>query len=307
MNIYCVFVGFLLMNIYCLIVGSFLMNIHVLLLLFFFCRYSHDEYSRQVSSDNERQIQNSPCDSQEILYRDDEYFNNQKALYAQSPSQTSNNVDRLIVSPTAPQDILGGQSTQRSRKTSGGSGNKTTYGYSESPKSYSKSPQGYRNSPQNYQQGSQYESPYNRPTSREYVNVSPLQRDEAQIDSRSLHHDVIDSPYQQEGDAYQQRFADSTSMRSSPYRDSPYQQRDSPYHTGDSQYYGSSPANRAYGHSGSPDGHNRPPPVPRPKSARPKTAGRRKSARVRQRHSYQDQETSLPQQCDTSSILNTGT
>ena len=151
----------------------------------------------------------------------------------------------------------------------------------------------------------------NRPTSREYVNVSPLQRDEGQIDSKSLHHDVTGryvtgSPYQHEGDTYQQRFTDNTSVRGSPYRDSPYQHRDSPYQSADSHNYGTSPASRGYGYSESPEGHSRPPPGPRPKSARPKTAGRRKSARVRHRQSYQDQETSLPQQCDTSSILNQG-
>lgn len=229
----------------------------------------------------------------------------------QSPPQPEP-VDRLIVnSPSGPQDIFGGQTTKRSRKTSQGSSRKSPYGYGESPKSYSRSPR-------DQQQNQHVESHYNRPSSQEYVNVSPLQRDEAQIDRQDLHHDVVDrydSPYQQEGDAYQQRFTDN--IRNSPYRDSPYQhrdspfqqrdspyqQRDSPYQQNESSYYGSSPASRGYGHS--PEGHSRPPPAPRPKSARPKT-GRKKSARVRQRPSYQDQETSLPQQCDTSSILNAG-
>lgn len=282
--------------------------------MFNYFRYSHDEYSRQVSSDNERQIQNSPCDSQEILYRDDEYFNNQKALYGSSPKDQQSNVDRLIVSPTGPQDILGTHPAQKPRKSPRGSSRKSPYSYGQSPKSHTQSPQGYResphgyrDSPQNYRSNSQHETYLNRPSSREYVNVSPLQRDEAQLEFKDLHHhDTTDhfsrgSPYQHEGEAYQQRFAENTSIRNSPYRDSPYQHRDSPYNTAESPYYGSSPSNRGYG-PGTPESHSKP---PRPKSARPKT-GRKKSARVRQRQVYQDQETSLPQQCDTASILNAG-
>ncbi|XP_052212709.1 uncharacterized protein LOC127831715 [Dreissena polymorpha] len=270
-------------------------------------RYSHDEYSRQISLDSEKQIPNSPCESPEVLYRDEEYFNNQKALYGQSPQNSP--VDRLIVSPSNPQDNLKRNSTKLQQK---------------GPQIISRqSPQRHTQSPQIYGQSPRHESqthPRSRPSSREYLNVSPLQRDEAQLNQSDIHqhaakgqHSNAESGYLNEGDSYLQRFTESPQYRNSPFRDSPNQYRESPYRTRESPNYGSSPSYRGGNHgnhglSGSPEGHTRPPPAPRPKSARPKT-GRKKSARVRQhqqQHRYEEQETSPPQQCDTASILNAG-
>ncbi|KAL4221101.1 cilium assembly [Mactra antiquata] len=267
-------------------------------------RYSHDEYSRQQSSDNEKQILNSPCSSPEILYQDENYFATQKALFPPN-NQQSDPVDRLIVSPSNPQEVGGGKSHRRNRKSP------QMYGQSPQGSSYRDSPQGYRESPQ---YGSHYGQPspkfHGRPSSREYMNVSPLHRDEQQIQDVDLHrHDagpyMSEDPYPQDGDSYRQRFSDSPHYQNNPYQDSPLNQ-DSPSHVRDSPYHNHSPGYGTHrGYTGSPD--SRPPPAPRPKSSRPRT-GRKKSARVRQQqqHRYQEQETSPPQQCDTTSILNSG-
>ncbi|XP_052821090.1 filaggrin-2-like [Mya arenaria] len=293
-------------------------------------RYSHDEYSRQISSDSEKQIPNSPCESPEILYRDDEYFNNQKALYGHNQEGHSP-VDRLIVSPSAPSDLMK-KSSKKARKSPHVYSSRSPQGYSQSPQNYGQSPRAYKQSPQ-------HEQPMHRPSSREYMSVSPLHRDEAQLNDNDIHHQQprsrhpsqSDNMEMQEGDTYQQSFSASPQYRDNPYQEnqyhhheSPMQARNSPYQEGsyyhhdspvqarDSPYYGSSPGQHqghghSHGYSGSPEGHSRPPPAPRPKSARPKT-GRRKSARARQHHHarYEDQETSPPQQCDTSHILNAG-
>lgn len=263
-----------------------------------------------MSSDNEKQILNSPCSSPEILYQDEQYFANQKFHTANqmerySPEEPAN-VDRLILNPSSPQE-----GTRKSPRK-----------HRKSPKGYRQSPQGYRNSPHGPGSSPHHDSHPKRPSSREYLNVSPLQRDEAQIGEQDLHHGfrphMPEDPYVHEGDSYQQRFSESPHYRNSPYRESPqvasyrdspqYREsphyRESPSYARESPYYNASPSHGSYGgYSGSPD--SRPPPAPRPKSSRPKT-GRKKSARVRHQPRYEDQETSPPQQCDTTSILNSG-
>lgn len=191
-------------------------------------------------------------------------------------------------------------------------------GYRQSPQSYRRSPMGYRQSPHRHGTSPQQEvhhmrpssKDHARPSSREYLNVSPLLRDEDQIQSMDLHHSqgqqMSEDPAMHEGDSYQQRFSESPLQRNSPYRETPQvtHYRDSPSYARDSPYYNASPTHGNYGgYSASPD--SRPPPAPRPKSSRPKTS-RKKSARIRQQHRYQEQETSPPQQCDTTSILNSG-
>jgi len=277
-----------------------------------FCnfRYSHDEYSRQISSDSEKQIQNSPCESPEILYQDPEYFNNQKALHEQKQHNNSS-IDRLIVSPSAPADMPTRKNSKKSRRS--------PHVYTQ-PQDYSQSPGSYSHSPVGYRQSPQFEQPMHHPTSREVMSVSPLQRDEAQLNESDIHHNGSRQSHSHypdggnnDGDLYQQSFSGSPQYhnRNSPYMEGQYQQRESPY-ARDSPLYGTSPRTtqghgQYGGYTASPETH-RPPPAPRPKSARrPKTAGRRQSARVRQQHQrYEDQETSPPQQCDTTHILNAG-
>ena len=273
----------------------------------FFCRYSHDEYSRQVSYDNDSRPggemaipQNSPTNSPTDMFLPDE------EIYSRTPPQEeifthTPNRDQLIISPSQ-------SPTQRDR---------------HKKKHHS---------------------------SRDYMNVSPIQRDEEQINAEDLHHGqqkpvqyqsdrlyhhqaenfsnsphYRDSPqyntspqytshspqhsmprspqYTQHGthhrdspqySGYSTQYAQqSQQFRDSPYRDSPY--RDSPSHR-ESPYR--SP------HSGSPEAYHRPPHSQRPKSARPKT-GRKKSARYRQQHHY-EQETSQPVQYDAATILSSG-
>lgn len=271
-------------------------------LLFLFSRYSHDEYSRQVStygsdtmSGGEVGIpQNSPTNTPTDMYPPDE--DNYPGTPQEEIYTHTTNRDHLIISPShSPSHQEGHKKKHHTREVMSVSPIQRDeeqikpedlhHEYSK-PVQYQSSRLYHQHHPENYSGSPQFsESPQYTSHSPQHIGMPQYtqhgvaHRESPQLSGYSQQYVQHSPPYTRQSPQY----------RESPYRDSP-SQRESPYRS----------PTRDYPDSGSPD---RPPRSQRPKSARPKT-GRKKSARQRQR--YYEQETSPPVQYDAATILSSG-